>query len=89
MVRPGLRSRSAKRISKRVPGGYNKVFYIKRKHYRIVDPVTGKALNGVPKDVKIIRKGARTLKRPERAYGGVLSPKTLSTAFKIALRANM
>lgn len=86
MVRPGLRSRSVKRVSKRVPGGERRIFYIRRKHYRVSDPVTGIQLNGVPSNPRWIRKGAKSRKRPERIFGGVLSPTTLATTLKIVIR---
>ena len=86
MVRPGLRSGALKKISKRIPGGGSEVFYLRRKHNKAIDPVSNKPLNGVPLDPKYIRRGAKTRKRPERIFGGVLSPSTLATALKVATR---
>ncbi len=89
MVRPGLRSRSVRRVSKRVPGGESRVFYVRRKHYRVNDPVTGERLNGIPLNPIWIRKGAKARKRPERIFGGVLSPSTLATTLKVVIRSSV
>jgi len=86
MVRPGLRSSGFKKVSKRVPGGRSRTFYVRRKHYRVRDPITGNLLSGVPSNPEIIRGGPKTRKRPERYYGGMLSPSTLVGALKIAIR---
>ncbi len=87
MVRPSLRSKSMRKVSKKVPGGGGRVFYIRGKHYRVSDPVTGELINGVPVNPKWIRKGAKTRKKPERIFGGVLSPNTLATALKAVIRS--
>jgi large subunit ribosomal protein L34e len=86
MVRPGLRSRSVKRLFRKVPGGRSRIIYRRRKHYIARDPLTLEELSGVPKNIKLIRRGAKTLKRPERIYGGVLSPETLAMSLKLAIR---
>ncbi len=89
MVRPGLRSRSAKRIWRRLPGGETVVHYVRRKHYRARCAICGRELSGVPLDPDIIRRGAKTYKRPERPYGGVICPDCLSRALKIAIRESI
>ncbi len=89
MVRPGLRSKGVKRIHRRVPGGKHRVLFRRRKHYFSRDPVTGERLNGVPMNPNRIRKGSKTMKRPERMFGGVLSPSTLMNALKIAIRSGL
>ena len=86
MVRPALRSRSRKRIAKRVPSGESRVFYVSRSAYAARCSVCGKPLGGVPRDLGVIRYGARTLKRPERPYGGVLCSRCLAVAYKISIR---
>ncbi len=87
MVRPGLRSRSMKRVAKRVPSGQSKVFYVRRKHYVARCAICGKPLSGVPKDPDIIRYGAKTKKRPERIYGGVLCHDCLARSLRLAVRS--
>jgi large subunit ribosomal protein L34e len=87
MVRPGLRSRSKKRIKRRVPSGVSRIFYVRRKHHKAVCGICGKELSGVPWNHKVIKRGAKTEKRPERPFGGVLCPDCLSTMLKLAARA--
>ncbi len=86
MVRPGLRSRSKKRLKRRTPGGRTTVIYRRRRHYVARCAVCGRELSGIPKDPKVIRLGAKTVKRPERAFGGILCPNCLSEAIKLAVR---
>lgn len=85
-MRPGLRSRSVKRVCRKLPGGESKVLYVRRKHYRARCAICGRPLHGVPLDPDVIRRGAKTLKRPERPYGGVICPDCLARALRIAAR---
>ncbi len=86
MVRPGLRSRSKKRIKRRVPSGVSRVYYVKRRNYEAVCAVCGKPLGGVPRDYNIIRWGPRTAKRPERYFGGVVCSSCLAAMLKLSVR---
>lgn len=86
MVRPSLRSRSLRRVSRRVPGSTSKLFYEKRSVYVAHCSLCGRALGGVPRDLKVIRHGSRSAKRPERPYGGILCPSCLALAYKLAVR---
>ena len=88
MVRPAYRSRSVKRVVRRVPGGESRVYYWRRKSYVARCPICGKPLGGVPKDKDIIRWGAKTEKRPERYFGGVVCPSCLATMLKQAVRGS-
>ena len=87
MVRPGLRSHAKKRVARRLPGGETKVFYIRRKHYKARCAICGRLLGRIPVDPDVIRRGAKTLKRPERPYGGVICPDCLARAYRIAIRS--
>lgn len=87
MVRPALRSRSRRRVWRRVPGGEVKVFYEKSYVYEAYCAVCGRPLGGVPRDIRVIRYGPKTAKRPERPYGGVLCPTCLATAIKLSVRS--
>jgi len=86
MVRPGLRSRSRKRVARRTPGGISRIYYVRRKYYEAHCAVCGKPLGGVPRDYKLIRWGPKTAKRPERYFGGVVCPKCLATMLKLSIR---
>jgi len=87
MPRPALRSRSVRRLWRRTPGGVTKIRYVRRKVYSASCSVCGRELNGVPRNVKIIRYGARTEKRPERPYGGNVCPNCLASLIKLSVRA--
>lgn len=86
LVRPALRSRSQRRVHKRVPSGESRVFYDRSYSYVAHCSICGKPLGGVPRDLRLIRHGAKTEKRPERPYGGTLCPSCLVLAYKVVLR---
>ncbi len=79
MVRPALRSRSLRRVKVRTPGGEVVVHYEKRRPGPARCARCGRPLNGVPRvRPNILRNMAKTSKRPERPYGGVLCPRCLA-----------
>ncbi len=86
MVRPGLRSGSKKRIKRRVPGGTSRTYHIKRRNYGATCPLCGRPLGGVPKDYNIVRWGPKTVKRPERYFGGVICSTCLAAMLKLSVR---
>jgi len=87
MVRPSLRSRSKRRIRKRVPGGASRIHYVMRRRYRATCPICGRSIGGVPRDYNIIRWGPKTAKRPERYFGGVICSNCLATVLKLSVRS--
>lgn len=87
MVRPALRSRSLARRYVRLPGGDTVIHYRKRKPSPARCAVCGKPLNGVPRLRPVeLRKLPKTMRRPERPYGGVLCPKCLRELLKKSIR---
>ena len=70
---PHKRSRSLRRVSIRTPGGKTVVHYRKRKPSKATCGSCGAFLPGVPRErpFKMMRM-AKSSKRPERPYGGVL-----------------
>lgn len=77
MVAPKYRSRSLRRVYVRTPKGM-------RIHYKQRNPkqgrcsVTGEVLKGVPRvTANAMKNMAKTKKRPERPFGGVLSSRAL------------
>ncbi|MEK6954614.1 MAG: 50S ribosomal protein L34e [Candidatus Micrarchaeota archaeon] len=73
MVRPSLRSRSAKSRSVRTPGGAVHSIYKPKKPGKAICALCGENLKGVPNRSTVgMRKLAKTKKRPERMFGGVL-----------------
>ena len=78
MPAPRLRSRSLRRVSRKVPGGRTKLHFKKRKHKAARCGNCGSLLKGVPRGFPFrMRKMAKTKKRPERPFGGVLCSKCM------------
>lgn len=77
------KSRSYRRVFKKTPGGRNVVHYTRRKPAKARCPVTGDVLKGVPRERPVkMRNMAKTKKRPERPFGGVLSSKASRAVLK-------
>jgi large subunit ribosomal protein L34e len=74
-------NRSFKRIKVKTTSGV-KVHYRLAKPSKAICAVTGQKLNGVPRERPFRMKTmAKTMKRPERPYGGVLSSKAMRELF--------
>jgi len=73
MVKPGHRSRTLRRVSRKTPGGNKTLQHRKRKPSKAKCAQCGKLLPGVPRErpYKMMRL-SKTKKRPERPYGGNL-----------------
>ncbi|MBW6461578.1 MAG: 50S ribosomal protein L34e [DPANN group archaeon] len=72
-MEPRFRSRSFKRIETSLPGGKNVLHYRRKGVAKAHCATCGVPLSGVPTGGKgEIAKLAKTEKRPERPYGGVL-----------------
>ncbi|MBI1972550.1 50S ribosomal protein L34e [Candidatus Woesearchaeota archaeon] len=74
MTSQKFRSRRAfRRISKKVPGGATKLHFKRRKPSRAHCVACGRTLPGIPSMHAVqARTTAKTMKRPERPFGGVL-----------------
>ncbi|RME55495.1 50S ribosomal protein L34e [Candidatus Woesearchaeota archaeon] len=73
MPKPNERSRSKKKVFVRTPGGVTTVHYRKKKVSKSVCGTCGATLHGVPnKRPSKLRNLPKTVKRPERPYGGNL-----------------
>lgn len=67
------RSRSYRRIMVKVPGGTTKLVYKKRKPEKAKCSACGDVLKGMSSMITSkMRNTAKTKKRPQRPYGGVL-----------------
>lgn len=86
MPRPALRSRSMRRVKKRLPGGSSVIHYSKKKPSKPICSGCKKPLHGVPRDLpQKIEKLPKTKKRPERPYGGKLCSKCLRETIKLKI----
>ena len=74
-MRPGKqKSNTFRPMKKRTPGGKLVIHYVKRKHKPVRCAVTKQILPGVARgDQKV----AKSQRRPERPFGGILSSKAL------------
>lgn len=73
MVSGKQKSRSKRRIYRRTPGGRIALHYVKRRPSRAVCGNCGGTLAGVPAvRGTVMRKLAKSSKRPERMFGGNL-----------------
>ena len=83
MVSGKHKSRSLKKIYVKAPGNTVKVHYRKRKPNKIVCAVYRTPLSGVMNDLPAkMANMPKTMKRPERPYGGVLSSKAMREKMK-------
>ncbi len=87
MPRPALRTGSRRRVFVRTPGGETVIHYEKRKPGPARCAICGRPLAGVPRLRSVeLRQLARTRKRPERIYGGVLCHECLEKLLKKTIR---
>jgi len=78
MPRPSQRSRSLRKVKKKLPGGRLKHAFLKRKPSKPVCAVYKTPLAGVPRgNASKVKKFSKSKRRPERPYGGVLSSKAM------------
>lgn len=89
MVKPMYRSRSYKRISRRTPGGRTVIHYEKRKNTPMRCARCGANLAGVPIKDSERRSLPKSMKRPERMFGGVLCPRCLKIVLKRVIREEL
>ena len=83
MVRRAQRSRSLRRVKVKTPGGKTVTHYRKKKPQIAHCAACGRKLSGVirERDNKM-QNTAKTKKRPERKFGGVLCTKCSRELFK-------
>lgn len=76
MPRPALRSRSFRKMKKRLPGGGFIIHYLRRRPSHATCPDCGRKLHGVARErPTILKKLSRSKKTPSRPYGGNLCSK--------------
>ena len=78
MTLPRFRSRSKRRVAKKLPSGQVRIHYEDRKPKSAHCAGCGSKLHGVARATTAqLRKLSKTQKRPERAFGGVLCTKCM------------
>lgn len=87
MPRGMFKSRTFRRISKKLPGGTTKLVYAKRKPSVAHCGRCGAQLQGIPRGTPgEIAKLAKTERRPERPFGGVLCANCLKDVVRYETR---
>lgn len=87
MVAPRLRSRSTKRLQRRTATRKGVAIYKAKRVSRAVCADCGNYMNAVPnRSVVGMRKLAKTEKRPERVFGGVLCHNCVERILKQKIR---
>lgn len=89
MAKPMHRSRSYKRVYRRTPGGRTVIHYERRKNTPMRCGRCGAVLAGVPVKESERRALPKTLKRPERMFGGNLCPRCLKIVLKKVVRTQI
>ncbi|MEM0044038.1 MAG: 50S ribosomal protein L34e [Sulfolobales archaeon] len=87
MPRPAYRSRSYKRVKVRIPSGVSKIHYVRRKNFTPRCARCGAILGGMPRRSSEYRKLPKSLKRPERIFGGILCHRCLEEILRERVRA--
>ncbi|MBU0757236.1 MAG: 50S ribosomal protein L34e [Nanoarchaeota archaeon] len=71
-----FKSRTFRRVKKKLPGGSTVIHYSKRKPKKATCAGCGVVLQGVARDLPLkMQNMPKTRKRPERPFGGVLCSK--------------
>jgi len=83
MVEGRIKSRTLRRIKVKVPGNRSVIHYRKRKPSAAKCAGCGAVLSGVPRERPYKMKNmAKTQKRPERPYGGILCSRCMRKKIK-------
>lgn len=84
------RTSSWRKVKVRTPSGRTIIHYEKRRPNKARCSICGAELNGVPALRPYqLSKLAKTEKRPERPYGGVICPKCLARGIREAVRIGL
>jgi large subunit ribosomal protein L34e len=76
MPAPRFKSRTLRRVNKKLPSGKVTIHYVKRKHQLPKCAICKKELKGMPKTRPFkLQKSGISKKRPERPFGGFLCSK--------------
>lgn len=88
MVSGKFKSKSKRKVFVKVPGNTVKVHHSPRKPKRAVCPIYGTPLAGVPrKNPAELGKLAKSERKPERPFGGMLSSKATRDIMKDKARS--
>jgi len=84
MPRPGLRTKSKRKVYVRTPGGRTVVHYRERNYKNHKCALCGKVLHGIPRGRNVDFKNmAKSEKRVERPFGGMLCSECARRIYKL------
>lgn len=87
MPRGMFKSRTFRRVSKKLPGGTTVMRFLRRKPKGAHCARCGADLHGIPRELPTqMRNLTKSEKRPERPYGGVLCSRCLKDTIKMDAR---
>ena len=87
MPRGMFKSRTFRRVFKKLPGGTTVMRFLRRKPQGAHCARCGAQLHGIPRKLpKQMKNMAKSKKRPERTYGGVLCSRCLKDTIKMDAR---
>lgn len=90
MVSGKFKSKSKRKVFVKVPGNKIKVHYKERKPKKAICPIYGTPLSGVPnKNPSKLSKLAKSERKPERPFGGMLSSKATRDIMKDKARGHV
>lgn len=89
MVRPALRSRSLRKVTRKIPGGRSVIQYKSKRPKKGACATTGQALKGAAsKKASALKSSSRSSKRPSRPFGGKLSASAARVIMKNRARSS-
>ena len=87
MPRGMFKSRTFRRVFKKLPGGQTVMRFLRRNPQGAHCARCGSELHGIPRELpKKMKNLAKSKKRPERPYGGVLCSRCLRDTVKLDAR---
>ena len=88
-MRPGRRTHRLRKVYRRTPGGNNSILFKLKRPKKATCAICGAKLAGVPNETPVnMRRMAKTKKRPERKFGGVLCHKCAEKVIKYKARVD-
>jgi large subunit ribosomal protein L34e len=88
MPQPRFRSRSKRRIQKKMPGGRTKLVYSAKKPGLPRCSLCGEELKGIPRlSANQAKNAPKSRKRPQRPYGGFLCARCAREKIRIEARS--
>lgn len=90
MPKPAHKSRSLRKVFRKLPGGRTTIHYRKRKPKKAKCSSCGSVLKGIPRERPYkMQRLSKSKKRPSRPYAGILCSKCMREKIKKEARKNV